>query len=196
MKDIEKFNEIKEHAIERHIPIIMDDTLKVIEERLRARKTNRILEIGTAVGYSAICFSEFLEPNGIIDTIERDEERIKEAKENIKIIDNNKKINIYEGDAVEILPTLKDEYDVVFIDAAKGKYPFFLEQALRLLKKDGIIFADNILYKGYVMSDYNKHKQRTAVTHLREYIKLTTEDPQLNTEILEVGDGLAITTMK
>lgn len=196
MKDIEKFNEIKEHAIERHIPIIMDDTLKVIEERLRARKTNRILEIGTAVGYSAICFSEFLEPNGIIDTIERDEERIKEAKENIKIIDNNKKINIYEGDAVEILPTINEKYDMIFIDAAKGKYPFFLEQALRLLKKDGIIFADNILYKGYVMSDYNKHKQRTAVTHLREYIKLTTEDPQLNTEILEVGDGLAITTMK
>ena len=91
MKDIEKFNEIKEHAIERHIPIIMDDTLNVIEERLRARRTNRILEIGTAVGYSAICFSEFLEPNGIIDTIERDEERIKEAKENIKIIDNNKR---------------------------------------------------------------------------------------------------------
>lgn len=196
MKDIEKFNEIKEHAIERHIPIIMDDTLNVIEERLRARKTNRILEIGTAVGYSAICFSEFLEPNGIIDTIERDEERIKEAKENIKIIDNNKKINIYEGDTVEILPTINEKYDMIFIDAAKGKYPFFLEQALRLLKKDGIIFADNILYKGYVMSDYNKHKQRTAVTHLREYIKLTTEDPQLNTEILEVGDGLAITTMK
>ncbi len=196
MKDIEKFNEIKEHAIERHIPIIMDDTLKVIEERLRARRTNRILEIGTAVGYSAICFSEFLEPSGIIDTIERDEERIKEAKENIKIIDNNKKINIYEGDAVEILPTINEKYDMIFIDAAKGKYPFFLEQALRLLKKDGIIFADNILYKGYVMSDYNKHKQRTAVTHLREYIKLTTEDPQLNTEILEVGDGLAITTIK
>ena len=174
----------------------MDDTLNVIEERLRARRTNRILEIGTAVGYSAICFSEFLEPNGIIDTIERDEERIKEAKENIKIIDNNKKINIYEGDAVEILPTINEKYDMIFIDAAKGKYPFFLEQALRLLKKDGIIFADNILYKGYVMSDYNKHKQRTAVTHLREYIKLTTEDPQLNTEILEVGDGLAITTMK
>ena len=196
MKDIEKFNEIKEHAIERHIPIIMDDTLNVIEERLRARRTNRILEIGTAVGYSAICFSEFLEPNGIIDTIERDEERIKEAKENIKIIDNNKKINIYEGDAVEILPTINEKYDMIFIDAAKGKYPFFLEQALRLLKKDGIIFADNILYKGYVMSDYNKHKQRTAVRNLREYIKEVTEDPNLETEILEVGDGLAVSRRK
>ena len=103
---------------------------------------------------------------------------------------------LYEGDAVEVLPTLNNEYDMVFIDAAKGKYPFFLEQALRMLKKDGIIFADNILYKGYVMSDYNKHKQRTAVTHLREYIKLTTEDPKLDTVILEVGDGLAVTKLK
>ena len=196
MKDIEKFNEIKEHAIERHIPIIMDDTLNVIEERLRARRTNRILEIGTAVGYSAICFSEFLEPNGIIDTIERDEERIKEAKENIKIIDNNKKINIYEGDAVEILPTINEKYDMIFIDAAKGKYPFFLKEALRMLKPNGVILADNILYKGYVMSDYNKHKQRTAVRNLREYIAETTENPLLDTEILEVGDGLAITKMK
>ena len=82
---------------------------------------------------------------------------------------------------------------MIFIDAAKGKYPFFLEYALKLLKEDGIIFADNILYKGYVMSDYNKHKQRTAVTHLREYIKLVTENPRLETKILEVGDGLAIT---
>ena len=83
---------------------------------------------------------------------------------------------------------------MIFIDAAKGKYPFFFEQALRLLNKDGIIFADNILYKGYVMSDYNKHKQRTAVTHLREYIKNATQNPEIKTEILEVGDGLGVTT--
>ena len=113
-----------------------------------------------------------------------------------KIVENGKTINILEGDAVEILPTINKKYDMVFIDAAKGKYPFFLEQALRLIKDDGIIFADNILYKGYVMSDYNKHKQRTAVTHLREYIKLTTDNPKLDTKILEVGDGLAITRIK
>ena len=83
-----------------------------------------------------------------------------------------------------------------FIDAAKGKYPFFLKQALRLLSQNGIIFADNILYKGYVMSDYNKHKQRTAVRNLREYISETTENPDLETEILEVGDGLAVTKIK
>ena len=187
---------IKANALERHIPIIMDDTLEVIAKILNERKPEKILEIGTAVGYSAMCFSEYLNDNGKIDTIERDEERIAEAKENIKKVGVEEKINIYEGDAVEILPTMNDKYDVVFIDAAKGKYPFFLEQALRMLKDDGIIFADNILYKGYVMSNYNKHKQRTAVTHLRQYIKETTENPELETEILEVGDGLAISRKK
>ena len=187
---------IKQKALENHIPIIMDETLDVIEKYLESNKPKRMLEIGTAVGYSAICFTEFLDQNGKIDTIERDLERVKEAKENIKKVGVENKINIYEGDAVEILPTLNNKYDVVFIDAAKGKYPFFLKEALRLINKNGIIFADNILYKGYVMSDYNKHKQRTAVRNLREYIKEVSENPNLETEILEVGDGLAISKIK
>ena len=192
----DKINLIKQKALEDHIPIIMDDTLTVIGNFLEKNKPKKILEIGTAVGYSAICFSKYLEENGRIDTIERDEERIKEAKINIKEMGLEEKIHIYEGDAVEILPTLNEKYDMVFIDAAKGKYPFFLKEALRMLNKDGIIFADNILYKGYVMSDYNKHKQRTAVRNLREYIKEVTENENLETEILEVGDGLAISKLK
>ena len=189
-------DKIKEKALKDNIPIIMDDTLEVMEKYLNEIKPKRILEIGTAVGYSAICFSKFVNEDGIIDTIERDEERIKEAKINIKDMNLENVINIYEGDAVEILPTLDQKYDVVFIDAAKGKYPFFLKEALRMINKNGIIFADNILYKGYVMSDYNKHKQRTAVRNLREYIKEISENPNLETEILEVGDGLAISKVK
>ena len=169
---------------------------KSIKEKIEKNKPEKILEIGAAVGYSAMCFSKYLKENGRIDTIERDEERIKEAKENFKKVGVEDKIKLYEGDAVEILPNLNDKYDMVFIDAAKGKYPFFLGEALRMLKDDGVIFADNILYKGYVMSDYNKHKQRTAVTHLRQYIKETTQNPNLDTKILEVGDGLAITRKK
>ena len=184
---------IKEKALEEHIPIIMDDTLEVIEEYLKENKPKKILEIGTAVGYSAICFTKVLEENGIIDTIEREHTRVEEAKENIKKMELEDKIHILEGDAVEILPTLDGKYDAIFIDAAKGKYPFFLKESLRMLSKNGIIFADNILYKGYVLSDYNKHKQRTAVRNLREYIKETTENENLDTKILEVGDGLAIT---
>ena len=192
----EELEKIKQKALEEHIPIIMDDTLEVIENYLKENKPHKILEIGTAVGYSAICFTEILAEDGQIDTIERDSERVKEAKENIKKAEVENKINIYEGDAVEILPTLKNKYDVIFIDAAKGKYPFFLKEALRMLNENGIIFADNILYKGYVMSDYNKHKQRTAVRNLREYIKEVEENPKLETKILEVGDGLAISKKK
>lgn len=192
----EELNKIKQKALEEHIPIIMDDTLEVVDKILKEIKTQKILEIGTAVGYSAMCFSEYLQENGTIDTIERDKQRVEEAKTNIEKVGVSNKINIYEGDAVEILPTLNEKYDAIFIDAAKGKYPFFLKEALRMLKPNGVILADNILYKGYVMSDYNKHKQRTAVRNLREYIKEVTEDPNLETEILEVGDGLAISKLK
>ena len=188
----EELMKIKEKALEEHIPIIMDDTLEVIAKILTEVKPKNILEIGAAVGYSAMCFSEYLQDGGRIDTIERDEERIAQAKENFKKVGVEDKIKLYEGDAVEILPTLNGKYDVVFIDAAKGKYPFFLEQALRMLNDKGVIIADNVLYKGYVMGDYNKHKQRTAVRNLREYIARVNEDANLDTEILEVGDGLAI----
>ena len=187
---------IKAKALEDHVPIIMDETLEVISKTLEAKRVNRILEIGTAVGYSAICFSEFLTVDGIIDTIERDIDRVKEARENIKKAEVEEKINIIEGDAVEILPTLKNIYDIVFIDAAKGKYPIFLKEALRMLAPKGIIFADNVLYKGYVMSDYNKHKQRTAVRNLREFLAELQGNEELETEILEVGDGLAIAKKK
>ena len=176
------FEKIKQKALEEHIPIIMDDTLEVIAKILIENKPKRILEIGTAIGYSAICFSKYLSEDGIIE----------QANENIKKLGLENQIHIHGGDAVEILPTLSEKYDVIFIDAAKGKYPFFLKESERLLNPHGIIFADNILYKGYVMSDYNKHKQRTAVRNLREYIKEVTEDPNFETEILEVGDGLAI----
>ena len=189
----EELKIVKEKALENHIPIIMDDTLEKIEEILKEEKPKRILEIGTAVGYSATMFAKYTDEDCIIDTIEIDEERAKEAKENIEKIGVAERINIMVGNEVDILPTISQEYDIVFIDAAKGKYPVFLENAIRLIKNGGLILADNILYKGYVMSDYNKHKQRTAVRHLREYIQEITENEKLESEILEIGDGLAIT---
>ena len=191
MNEVE-LEKIKVKALEEHIPIIMDDTLEVVGDLLNKIKPKFILEIGTAVGYSAMCFSKYISEGGYIDTIEREHERVEEAKKNIELVGILDKINIIEGDAVEILPTINKKYDVVFIDAAKGKYPFFLKEALRLINKNGYIIADNVLYKGYVMSDYNKHKQRTAVRNLREFIAEITKNPTLETKILEVGDGLAI----
>lgn len=195
---------IKQKSLSEHIPILMDDTLDVIKEILIKEKPTKILEIGTATGYSSISFAKILldDCRGElsspvkIDTIELDETRANEAIENIKQMGLEKNINVLKGNAVEILPTLNESYDIVFIDAAKGKYPIFLKEAIRLSHKGSIILADNILYKGYVMSDYNKHKQRTAVTHLREYIKEITENPNLKTQILEVGDGLAVSKVK
>lgn len=195
MNEVE-LEKIKQKALEEQVPIIMDDTLETLESILREVKPKRILEIGTAVGYSAICFSKFLEEDGIIDTIERDSGRVAQARVNIQKAEVEDSIHIFEGDAVEILPTFQESYDMVFIDAAKGKYPFFLEHAMRLIRRGGVIVADNVLYKGYVMSDYNKHKQRTAVRNLREYIAEVQNNPNLETTILEVGDGLAISKIK
>ena len=197
----EEFNKLKEDALKRHIPIIMDDTLEKIKEVLKTENPKRILEIGTAVGYSALCFAIYSQ-EAIIDTIEIDEERYNEAVQNIERIGFKDRINLILGNAVDVIPTLENKYDIIFIDAAKSKYSIFLEEALklinniRMLAPKGVIFADNILYKGYVMSDYNKHKQRTAVRHLREYLQEVTESKNMETEILEIGDGLAITRVK
>ena len=188
--------EVKRKAIEDHVPIIMDDTLDVIKEYLIDMKPNKILEIGTAVGYSASQFVKISGEQVKIDTIELDNEKAKIAIENIKNIGLEKNINVIIGDAVEVLPNLEGPYDMIFIDANKGKYPFFLEQALRMSKKGTIIFADNVLYKGYVLGDYNKHKQRTAVKHLREYIVEAIINEKLDTQVSTVGDGLAISIVK
>lgn len=192
----EELDKVKQKALEEHIPILMDDTLEKIEEILKQEKPKRILEVGTAVGYSASMFAKFTDENCIIDTIEISEERAEEAEQNVKKIGVADRINIMVGNAVDILPTLNEVYDIVFIDAAKGKYPIFLQEGLRMVKDEGLILADNILYKGYVMSDYNAHKQRTAVRHLREYIKEIMENDKCESEILEIGDGLAITRVK
>ena len=136
------FEEIKQKALEDHIPSIMDDTLEVIKKIFEKQKPKRILEIGTAVGYSAICFVLACGRDVKVDTIELDEERAKVAIQNISAMNMEENINIMVGNAVDILPTLSDKYDVVFIDAAKGKYPFFLNEALRLTEKTGVILAD------------------------------------------------------
>ncbi len=190
-----ELEKVKTKALQDHIPILMDETLETIKQILEKENPKKILEIGTAVGYSASQFVHFA-PNATVDTIELDENRAKQARENVKNIGIENQVNILIGNAVEILPTLQEEYDIIFIDANKGKYPIFLKEGIRLVKNGGIIIADNILYKGYVLGDYNKHKQRTAVKHLREYIQLAQEDDRLETRILEVGDGLAVSYVK
>lgn len=148
--------EMKKFAIENHVPILQDISLDLINLILKLKRPNKILEIGTAIGYSAINFSYFLDgENAEILTIEKSEEMYKEAIKNVDKADLNKVIKIINADAVEYLETLdenKDKYDIIFIDAAKGQYLVFLENALRLINKGGIIIADNVYFKGRVLS--------------------------------------------
>ncbi len=188
---------IKEEALYNHVPILQDQSLKLVEVILNIAKPNKILEIGTAVGYSAINFVRCLknqETNVKVDTIEIKERMYNKAIENIDKMGLKDNINVILADATEYLLSINEEniYDVVFIDAAKGQYLVFLENAIRLVKNGGIIIADNVLFKGRVMSDYNEHKHRTAVNRLRKYISIINEDKRLNSIVLDIGDGVAI----
>jgi predicted O-methyltransferase YrrM len=192
MPNYEYLKEIEKYGRDNKIPILLDESLDFIENILKEKKPYRVLEIGTAIGFSALCFSKFLADGGRIDTIEIESLRVEQALENIAKVGVQDKIRVIEGDALEVLPYFTETYDVVFIDAAKGKYNEFFEHALRLTKPGSIIIADNVLYKGYVMSDYNKHKQRTAVTKLRSFIDMVLNHPKLDAKLIEIGDGLIV----
>lgn len=192
MPNYEYLKDIEKYGRENKIPILLDDTLEYISKILEEVRPKRILEVGTAIGFSALCFSKYLSKDGRIDTIEIESLRVEQALENIAKVGVQDKIRVIEGDALEILPYLTEEYDVVFIDAAKGKYLEFFEHALRLCKKGGYIIADNVLYKGMVQSDYNKHKQRTAVNKLRAFIDMVLENENLKSELIDIGDGITV----
>lgn len=194
MEKNEVVAKIKEEAISNHVPILQDKSLEFIRLILRLINPKEILEIGTAVGYSAINFVLELDKNVKVKTIEKNEKMYNKAIDNIVRVDLSDKIEVVLADATEYLPNLKEEnkYDVVFIDAAKGQYLKFLENGIRLVKNGGVIIADNVLFKGRVLSNYNEHKHRTAVNRLRDYIKIITDDERLNSTVLDIGDGIAV----
>lgn len=188
---------IKEEALKNHVPIIEDDSLEYISNILKEKKPNKILEIGTAVGYSAINFSKYLVGEGAkVLTIEIKEQMYEKALENISLMGLQDKIDVVNADATKYLKNINEQFDVVFIDAAKGQYLVFLEEAIRLCKIGGIIIADNMLYRGRTLSDYNEHKHRTATNRLREYLVQMKEDKRLDSTLIKVGDGLAISVLK
>ena len=192
MANYELLAEIEKYGRDNKIPILLDDSLEYISNLLSKIKPMRVLEIGTAIGFSAINFSKYLADGGRIDTIEIESLRVEQALQNIERVGVSDKIRVIEGDALDILPYLVEKYDVVFIDAAKGKYNEFFEHAKRLCKPGGYIIADNVLYKGMVQSDYNKHKQRTAVNKLRLFIDTVMNDKEVESQLWDIGDGLMI----
>ena len=154
----------------------------------------KILELGTAIGYSSILMYNAAKTNPDIVTIERSQEMIKLAKENLKKFNLEDKITIKEGDCLEILENLDEEFDLIFMDAGKGHYNHFLPHCLRLLKQDGIIIADNVLFRGMVPSDdLVKRRKITIVKRMRTYLDMVSNDENLITSVIPMGDGIAIT---
>ena len=189
--------EIKQFAREAWIPVILDDSLEYVKTLLSSLKPFRILEIGTAIGYSSAIFSEYLIDGGRIDTIEIDKQRIMLARANHKMLGVEDKINIIEEDALKVLAELDDTYDFIFIDGPKSHYIEYLPYCKKLLSERGVMLADNVIYKGMVTGpEFVKHKQRTAVMRLREFIDMVQKDEELQSELLEIGDGLLVMKWK
>ncbi len=186
--------ELEEFAKENGVPIAQKETIKFLEFMVNMKKPLRILELGTAIGYSAIIMHEAAGTNPHITTIERSEEMIALAKQNIKNFNLEEKIIIEEGDCLEILEKLQEPYDLIFMDAGKGHYNHFLPHCLRLLKEDGIIIADNVLFRGMVATDdLVKRRKITIVKRMRKYLDMVSEDENLITSVIPMGDGIAIT---
>lgn len=190
--------EIEKYAHETYVPIIRKEMESFLKVMLEIKKPKRVLELGCAIGYSAILMSEHLPKGSTITTIENYDKRIPIARENFKKAGKEGVITLLEGDALEILPTLKEKYDFIFMDAAKAQYIRFLPDALRLLRQGGLLVSDNVLQDGDVLESRFAVTRRNRTIHarMREYLYAITHHEELETVILPVGDGVSISTKK
>lgn len=187
--------QIETDARARKIPVMLDDGLAVLIEEVRKVKPRRILEIGTAVGFSGIMMLENAPENAILDTIEIDKDRYDEAQENFKKSSVSNRVNQYLGDCLEILPDLANanRYDIVFIDAAKSKYLDCLRLVTNCVNDGGEIIADNVYFRGMVRSSEEPpRKYRALVKALRRFVEFLKESDLYDFEIFEKGDGVAV----
>ena len=186
--------EIEDFARENGVPIVQKETGVFLEFMTSMKKPKKILELGTAVGFSSILMYESAGVEPDIVTIERDEKMIEMAKVNLDRFNLRDKIKIEQGDCLEVLERLDDKFDLIFMDAGKGHYNHFLPHCLRLLKDDGIIVAGNVLFRGMVASqELVKRRKITIVKRMRTYLDLVTQDESLITSVIPMGDGIAVT---
>ena len=191
------FAELREYAESNHIYIVKPQVEKLLSVLMSIKKPQKILEVGTAIGYSSMLMLKYAGETSSVTTIERDEEVLLRAKENIKRRGLTDRINTIFGDATEVLESLSGEYDFVFVDAAKGQYRDHFEKSLKLVKSGGIILTDDVLYFGMTASDELATKKHITITRrLREYLDFLCSDERFETTILPIGDGVAITYIK
>lgn len=189
----EFFKELEDYAEKNNIPIVEPEVAQLLKVLIKIQKPKKILEIGTAIGYSSLIMAESND-DVLITTIERNDEMISLAKKNISKTKYNSRINILEGDANELLEELDEKYDFIFLDAAKGQYINFFDKSVKLLNERGIIVSDNVLFKGMVASDkLVVRRKKTIVKRLRQYLKHINEKEGYISSTIPIGDGVSIT---
>ena len=192
--DGELIEQIAETAVKNRVPIIRRETAALLKTMVTLVSPARILEVGTAVGYSALLMASVMPENCRITTIEKYEKRIPEAKENFRLAGMEEKITLLEGDAAEILAELSQPFDFIFMDAAKGQYMHFLPDVLRLLAPGGLLVSDNVLQEGNIIESRYAvcRRDRTIHARMREYLYTLTHHDELETVVLPVGDGATL----
>ena len=191
-------NQLEMDALKNQVPIIRRETQSLLKVLLRIKTPSRILEVGTAVGFSALLMSTYGPENCRITTIENYDKRIPIARENFKKAGKEEQITLLEGDAREILKTLEEPFDFIFMDAAKGQYIHFLPDILRLLSRGGILISDNVLQDGDIIESHFavERSNRTIYKRMREYLSALKNSDVLETSILPLGDGVALSVKK
>ena len=189
-------DELEAYALNTQVPIIRKEMQSFMKTMLVMNKPKQILEVGTAIGFSALLMSEFTD--GHITTIENYDKRIPIARDNFKKYHKEHQITLLEGDAMEVLKTLADPYDFIFMDAAKGQYIHYLPEIMRLLAPGGVLISDNVMQDGDIIeSKYAvTRRDRTIHKRMREYLYTLKHHEELETSILTLGDGVAVSVRK
>lgn len=185
-------SEIEDFAKKKNVPILSRDSAKLMELLIQMYKPGRVLEIGTAIAYTTIRIAKNLKKGGKIHTIEFSKDNAQLAKNNIEKSGLSKKIKLFFGDAKEVMPALGKKYDFIFLDADKEDYAELFNLVMKLLKKKGIIFVDNLLWHGFAASKEVPEKYKTSTKFIRDFNKIFMNHPKLKTVILPVGDGIGL----
>ena len=187
-------SKIEAEARVNHVPIVKPETKELLRTLVLLKKPMKILEVGAAVGFSSLYMNSYQPEGGTIITIERNEKRIKKAKENIKNQGKEDQITLLEGDAIEILKELDGSYDLIFVDAAKGQYINWLPDVMRLMKNGGVLISDNVLQEGDIIESHYlvERRNRTIYKRMREYLYELKHNPSLITSIIPLGDGVTV----
>ena len=188
-------SQLEKFARERYIPVMLDDTKELLFSTVKERQPKRILEVGTAIGYSGIIMLSASE-GATLNTIEMDETSAALARKNFAEFGVQNRVNVFVGDAREIIPKLTGSYDFIFLDGPKGQYEVFFPYLTDLLEVNGTLVCDNVLYKGLVehVPDNKRHKHITVARNMRAFLDDITTNERYSTTLHRIGDGVTIST--